>query len=316
MARIKKPEHSSRLIEGLSFVELSNAIYCEIGNNTITVATDDLCMGFPIEEDLHAKAHIAHLKNALLKSPDKTAITQLELTKLHVNSEKFEVYVNCECEIKHATPDNVLGIVSNDFTSFIKILLPLLSLTGSPSQKSILSWNNSFFATNRKILVQIWHGENLPFFQMSKEFCKVVVKSKKQISAFGKSDNSITFYFSDGSWVMGRLVEGDWINPEEFLFNCEYFDISNELELAFETVKDFCPSGVLHCRSGALASQPASQDGVIYPVANLPEGPSFTIKDFSFMLKNANKINMTKLDIWAFCKDNLRGIISTKVENV
>lgn len=314
MARTKKekPEHSNNLMNALKFVGLCGADFCSIGSNVVTAFTDSICMGFPIEEDLNAQAHIKKLYQSLLKSGEKTTITQLELTKLHVNSGELQVYIACSEKITQPEQDKAKIDLDTRFTNAIETLLPIVSAFGeSISTKTILCNDQSMFATNRFILVEYWVGIDLPFLNMSKKFCDLIIKSKKEVVSLGYSKNSVTVYFKDNSWIMGRVSSENWINPYEIL-NKESNPkpVSEEFRKALLSVPTFSDSHLVYCVSGCLQSHPDAKEGASYPVPDLPNGATFGVKELNYICKNAVSIDMSNSKImYFFGAKNIRGAV-------
>jgi hypothetical protein len=318
MARQKaQSTHSNNLMSALKFVGISGADFCSISQNIVTAFTEHVCIGHPIEEDLNAQAHIKKLYQSLLKSGEKTTITQLELSKLHVNSGVLQVYIACSEKINQILPDAPFIEIDRRFTDSIETLLPLVSVYGDTiSTKTILCNDKSMFATNRYILTEYWHGIYLPFLNMSKKFCDIVLKSKKEVNHLGYSENSITVYFKDKSWIMGRVSKDNWINPYAILDKrrCSYEPISDDFKMALKAVPGFSDSGLAYCASGCLQSHPSAKDGASYPVPGLPEGGVFGVKELNYLNKNADMLDMSDKEFIMFTGKNIRGaIVSRKV---
>lgn len=61
---------------------------------------------------------------------------------------------------------------------------------------------NQMIATNGHMVIAYWHGIDLPpDLLLPKPFVVAVMKSEKHLTHFGFSDNSVTFYFEDKSWI-------------------------------------------------------------------------------------------------------------------
>lgn len=313
MARKSKSEHSSNLASALKFVGMTGAEYCHIGSNLVTAFTDQIAIGFPIEEDLNAQAHIKNLYKSLCKSNEQTAITQLDLHKLHVNSGNLQVYIPCIEKINHIEPDKKVYEINESFVNNIEKVLPLVSAFGEHiSMKTILIFNGCFFATNRFCIVQLFHGLNLPFLNISKKFCDLILKSKKKVSNLGYSENSITVYFEDESWIMGKISKEEWINPFSILDKVVNFnDFSLEMFKAIENVSSFSTSGKLYSKANCLQSHPEALEGASYPILGLPDGGIYGVKDLAFLAKNAQTFGVDGLRLY-FLGNNLRGCISSR----
>jgi len=308
-----KSKHSSNLITALKFVNLTGANFCSIGDNLVSAFTENFAMGFPIEEDLVAQANIKYLLKSLLKANEHATITQLDLNKLHVNSEGLEVYVNCEKQQMHVKPDNPEFPIDIQFAIGLETVLPICGSFGDHiAMKTVLVKANSFFTTNRYCLVQYWHGLNIPDFIVAKKFCDLILKTKKEATAIGISKNSVTVYFKDGAWIMGRnFVEG-WIDPNNILkYNCNFEPISEEFQNALRAVPGFSESGMVYCGPECLQSHPEIQQGASYAVPGLPEGAVYGSKELEYLGKHGEQICFDGKTLY-FTGKNLIGAISSR----
>jgi len=311
--RKSKSSHSATLIDALKFVGLSGAEYCSIGQGFVTAYTDTVCMGHPITEDLNAKAHIKSLQQSLIKSEHETTITQLDLSRLQVNSGELQIFINCSEKVEQPKPDFDGIKISKEFLLGLHELLPIvLKADSNISAKTIMTFGESIFATNRFILVERWHGANLPFTNMSRKLCDLIIKCKKEVAEFCKSDNSVTIYFSDRCWIMGRISPELWINPFEIL-NKELVqsNINDELQESLRLVPGFNGSSLAYQVNGRLQSEPAQGAGASYPCGQLPDGGIYGVKELKYLQKYGKQISIIGDDIYFF-GDKMRGAISSR----
>lgn len=315
MARKSKSQHSSGLLNALSFVGMNGANYCQIGRKFVTSITDNICLGHPIDEELECQANIKAFSQSLTRATDQVTITQLDIDKLHVGSNGMEVYVNCEKEIKHVKPDSQHCAIDSRLIKCFDILRSIVSTTGDCSSvKTVLFYGQSCFATNRHILVESWHGIELPYCNVSKKFADIVLKSKKEVEYFGYSDSSVTIYFKDGSWIMGRQEKEAWINPFDIL-NVE--SQPNPIDEAFKTslkaVLGFAGATTVTCSNGRLQSHAVAEQGAVAGTGGLPEGFTYGIKEMKFLLDRGISLDQSNPSILRFFGDKIRGCISARV---
>lgn len=297
----------------LKFVAVSGATYCEIANNMVTAVTDHISIGCPIEESLNARANIKMLYNSIDKSTGKIAITQLELSKLHVDNGDFQSYVNCDDEIKHAIADPITIQFDNDIAGMLKIACEI-ALTNSVKEaaKSICIYGTSIFATNAFGMVEFWNEVPMPFVLISKKTASLIVKTKKKVTGFGYSQNSNTFYFEDGSWIMARSFYVDWPNPNEFLPTEDASPISDEFVKAVITLKPFAKGSLLYGRAGRLSTACGQEEGASMPFPGVLEGAIYGADDLLFVAKHADKVLFRENGYIAFYGNGIRGIISNR----
>jgi len=315
MARKSKSLHSSGLLNALSFVGMNGAEYCQIGHNWVTSITDNICMGFAIEETLACQANIKALTHSLTRAKDQVTITQLDIDKLHVSSNGLEVYVNCEAEVKHVEPDKRFCAIDSRFTKCLDILHSIVSAHGDHiSVKSVLCYGSSCFATNRHILIEFWNGIDLPYCKLSKKFVDLILKSKKEVEYFGYSISSVTVYFKDGSWIMGRQEKGDWINPFEILnVPTEMQPLTANFKTSLKAVLGFAGATTVTWGAGRLQSHAGEREGAISAIADLAEGGTYGTKEMKFLLDNGNEFCIDANKVVRFFGSNIRGAISSRI---
>jgi len=315
MARKSKSQHSATLIDALRFVGMNGAEYCSISNNLVTSVTDNICMGHPIEENLEAQANIKSLTQSLCKVNEQATITQLDIDKLHVSSDGLQVYVNCEQQIKHVKQDEATSVLNMEFINALNHLKLVVSNNGEHiAMKSLLFYAQSIYSTNRYMMVEYWHGLDLPFVVIDKKLCDLILKCKKETVNFGCSTNSVSIYFKDDSWIMGKNYQDEWPNPFAILDGeRNYQDISIEFQKALRLVPGFNGAKLAYVVSGRLQSEPEEKAGASYPISGLADGGIYGTKDLVFLLKFGKKIDCTNPKMIYFIGDRIRGAISSRV---
>jgi hypothetical protein len=82
-------------------------------------------------------------------------------------------------------------------------------------------------------MIESWHGIDMPPLAVPKVFAQLIANSDKALSAFGFSNNSVTFYFEDDSWYKTQLyvdkypdVDRIWqkLDGTHMPFNADIFD--------------------------------------------------------------------------------------------
>lgn len=310
----QKKQAEKGLIAALKFVKLSGAKFCSIKNNQIIAFTNEICMGFSIEEDLNAYAEIESLLHSLQKAGEQTAITQIDVFKLHVNSGELQIYINCIEKMPEIQPDQMQFEIDSRLTKAIEILSPIVSARGENLiLKTFLNKGRSLFATNRFLIAEYWHGLDLPNMIFSKKFAEILLKSKKAPTVFGFSNNSLTIYFNDNSWIMGRILNENWPDVESILNKNEIsYQLSEDYFKALAGVSPFSDTDMLYCANGCLQSHPEAGKGASYPVACLVDGSAYSVKDSAFLLRNATEAQICQDGSIKFFNKDLRGIIASR----
>jgi hypothetical protein len=67
-------------------------------------------------------------------------------------------------------------------------------------------------ATDSKMVLEYWHGLNLPVMNLPKKTIVFLLKIKQAMTGFGYSGKTATFYFEGGLWVRTQLYAEGWEN--------------------------------------------------------------------------------------------------------
>jgi len=170
--------------------------------------------GSPITEDLTCHPHNLLLIEALSKCDDNFSLTQLDNDRLSVKSGKFKAVIPCLDPnlMQSAIPDPMIVGISNKFKEAVEAVGVLASENAQHVlTASVLMNGQSVISTNRVMLLEYWHGLDLPpNIPLPKQFVAALVKQKKNLIGFGFSRSSATFYFDDNCWLRTQLYSDEW----------------------------------------------------------------------------------------------------------
>src|SRR6266403_6010754 len=227
--RAKSEIKSNALLEALSFCscvseKLGASYETHIGlrGNWAIAFNGIVAAGSPIPEDVLCHPHNLLLIEALSKCDENFSLTQLDNSKLSIKSGKFKAVVPCldPALMQSASPDPQIVAITNKFKEAIEAVGVLASENAQDVlTASVLMNGPSVIATNRRMIFEYWHGLDLPpNVPLPKQFVAALIKQKKNLSGFGFSRSSATFYFEDGCWLRTQLYSDTWA------------DISNSLD--------------------------------------------------------------------------------------
>lgn len=255
MAR-KKQTESSSLIEALKFVNLAQhekgstlKTFCQLSDGFATSSDGILTASHKIEEDLEARPHTAKFISALNNCGKILSITQLENNMLTIKSGKYFANVPChpnDEEISKFLPDKALYPITNAIRDGFKHIGHLTEEAGpTVYQSSILIRTGSMLSTNAMVLLEYWHGLDMPTIIVPKSFINAICKINKNIVMFGYSQSTVTFWFEDESWLKTQLFAGEWPDVDGILNMPEInlSDLPKGFYKALSAVEDFAEDG-------------------------------------------------------------------------
>lgn len=231
MARGRKPAtpvQALKLNEALTFVAVANrdtgegdyqshlqfVTHPHLGQQV--VAWDGvIAAGHCVEEALTCCPHRDRLRAALAKCGNSLNLTQLDSGRLSVKGQKLRAIVPClpADQMFPAEPDAPIAPLNDDVKAALVAVAKIISEAATDViEASILIDGTSVFATNKKIILEAWHGVELPpRILVPRLFVAALAKQSKKLVSFGwnASQNadgewqakSVTFHFEEGAWI-------------------------------------------------------------------------------------------------------------------
>lgn len=324
-----KTQNQSALLQSIKIVNSilesegrPNQTHVLLQNNWAIAHNGVLGIGEPIIEDLDICPNAKILEAALAKCGQSFSITQLE-QKLSIKSDKFRALIPCMPpeSLYRAAPDSPCALIGEPLRKAIEAVAPL-ALEGQDSvvTASILIHKGTVVATDRKVIIQAWHGVDLPpELALPKAIIGPLIKNPKPLKAFGFSNSSCTFHFDDESWLKSQFYSDKWPNVDMIL-NRPHNSVTLP-EGFFDAVKalePFSEDGFVYFDTNKMLSHPSEERGASYEVYGLPKGPAFNIKQLRMV-----EPYMKKVDFMAegnhgsrqlmFFGENVRGAIAGRV---
>lgn len=302
-----------------------------LGDRYAIAHNGQMAAGHPIEEDLACCPHIGQLKSAIAKCGKSLAIVQTPGGKLSIKGDKLNALVPClGAEYVPVTgPDGPeYPLDGEPLKEAFKVCGTLATEAATEViQASLLLGPNECASTNRQIVLQYWHGINMPpNAVIPKVFAAAVAKQTKKIVGFGfrwlddQAQNKVgrmTFYFEDRSWIASLCYSDDW-PPLEHLFKGEAFPVEPPVGLfeGMAAVSDFHDNGYCTFGDGKIMSHRSDMEGAQYDVPGLQAGKQFGAKAFLKVAPLIKTIDFTTFATKAmFFGEKLRGCIASIVES-
>lgn len=290
-----------------------------LANNWAIAHNGVIGIGEPILEDLLACPNAKLLQAALTKCGQNLSITQLE-QRLSVKSDKFRALIPC-LPIENMTktyPDQSIAIADNRLKTAIQNVAAITENEQSVVTASILLHNGTVVATDKKIILQCYHGVSMPTLALPKAIISPLVKNPKDLKGFGFSNSSCTFYFQDDSWLKTQLFAEEWPNVESILDKkCNMWTLPEGFYDAVNSLEPFSEDGNVYFDTNVMRSHRDENIGASYEVYGLPKGPIMSIKQLKIVQPFIKQVDFLvphhDYKMMYFYGDNCRGAIAGRV---
>lgn len=326
--RSKLQSPPNQLLEALQFCsvvteKLGAAYETHIGikNNWAIAFNGIVAAGSPIVESLTCYPHNLLLVEALSKCDENYSLTQLDNGRLSIKSGKFKAIVPCLDPdlMQEAAPDPQIVGLNNTFKDAVEAVGVLASENAQHVlTASVLMNGSSVISTNRVMLMEYWHGLDLPpNIPLPKQFVAALAKSKKNLSGFGFSRSSATFYFIDGSWLRTQLYSDEWPDVSKILDRqANLWTIDPAFFKALDSIAPFSNDGNVYSDLNLLKSHADIALGASYECNGIPKGFVYPIKQLKIIQPFVKKVDYMASGVadssycLVFQGDLVRGVIS------
>lgn len=292
------PEGVHDIASALDFVSIAqndkgSSVYdthCLIAHGWAVAFNGVLAAGHPIANDgTVACPHTGRFLHALKHAGSGLAITHTPNGDgIAVASGRYRAVVPCvpvdhfpniqpdvKCahvndELRRALMD-VEGIAKESDPSVVRCSIQLLA--------------NVCRATDGHVLLEAWHGIDLPKLVLPKSVARAIAHTKEPLTGFGFSENTATFYFQNGAWLRTNLWNTAWPDRVEALrppCDVQWYPLPPEFQLACEAVAKFNNEGKVYAEKGFIRSHRGVDTGATYQCA-LPWSVGFSM-NFARML--------------------------------
>lgn len=331
MARKPKPKveptKSNGFLEALKFCALItkdvgpiNETHVILANQQVSAFNGVLATGHKISEDIRACPQNKLMVEALSKCGENLSITQLDNNRLSIKSNKFKALVPCveNYLLQEAMPDEPIAIIDNRFKEAIQNLSGLNSDDGQRIElASILMNGYSLLATTGTVLFEAWHGIHLPDgIALPKAVIQPLIKINKNLVRFGFSNNSVTFWFEDQSWLKTQTFAGSWpAIPNVLDTPCHPYPPPPQFFEAVDAVGPFSSDGNVYFAREVLQSHLDASTGASFEIPGLPAGPIYPLKQLQLIRPLAQAIDFLapgpeNTRMLKFFGPNVRGVIA------
>lgn len=324
--RSKTTTKSSSLLDAVSFVSsilkdkgAAFETHVSIKENWAVGFNGVLSAGHKIEEQLEAYPQNQLLLNALSKCSETLSITLLETNRLSIKSGSFKALVPCvEGDLMHEIiPDPPIAIVDDRFKKALETVGVLAAENAqSVVTASILMNGFSLIATDRKFIMEAWHGIDLPQgITLPKAFVGPLTKTKKPLAQFGFSDSSVTFYFDDGNWLKTQTYADVYPDLNGLLSKqSNMWNVPDKFFEAVKAIEPFAEDGNIYFDNGFLRSHPSDAIGASFEISGTPNGVVYPARYLNMLNGLATKIDFVTPHNNGYCLmfqgESTRGLIA------
>lgn len=319
---------ASSLLQALTFCNLVTKsegapfeTHVLLQNHWAFASNGILSIAIQTAEDIYAAPHNELICKALSKCGEQFSLTQLDNQRLSIKSNKFKAIVPCidPLMITCLPPDPPLGVIDDRFKEAIGAV-GVLAAEGAQSvvTASVLMAGASVIATDRKVVMEYWHGIDLPYgIALPKTFVNVLTKCPKKLAKFGFSQSSATFYFEDESWLKSQFFAQPWPDIKAILDKkCNAWPIQPDFFKALDAIDPFSDTGDVYFDNGYLRSHTNENEGASFEIYGLAKGPVISIDQLNIVRPYIKTVDFQAPGVYdsstmiMWFGDNCRGAIA------
>lgn len=294
----------------------------KIANGRVTGFNGILALSSDIDVDLDIRPQAATLLAAIRACPDTISLNMTPSGKLAVRSGRFRSFVDClpEAEQFSILPEGESVDLGERFLEGIKAIAPAMGIDASrPWAMGIRLQRQSMFATNNVMLVEYWHGAEIPFdVVIPSAAIDELLRIDEKPTRVQVTEQSISFWFGDKRWMRSVLVESSGWPTDQMTrilsrSTGEQSPLPVEFFEAVETLRPFLGEhGALYLSPERISTSP--HDGEGSSVETLVRGvtgmQAYHHRQLTLLGEIANTIDWTAYPApCMFMAENLRGAL-------
>ena len=328
--RSKPTVQSNALLDAVRFVGtickdvgVINETHIFLANEWVCASNSVLTLACPAKSALLACPQYKFLSEALSKSAENYSIAYDD-KKLSIKAGKFKAVIPCLPSVDLLvipSPDDPTCEVNNTFKSAIEAVSVLTNENAQNiySASILLNGKSAIATLNGAVIMEYWHGINLPEgLSIPKSLVTYLSKLNKNLVKFGFSENSITLYFEDNSWIKSQLYRDPWPDVNAVLNRpSNPWPLLADFWTGFDAVAPF-GEGHIYLDTGIMRSHAAEGTGAEFQVAGIPRGPVLSVKQLALLRPFIEQIDFFApgpegSTMIAFFGKNCRGVIAGNI---
>lgn len=321
----KKPKIvKPRLATVLELMELlfkagdDQSMYTMMTAGTACAFNMTLAAGATIEEYFEACPHTSLFSTALDRCGSSYQVTQLSPEKLLIRSGEFQAYIPCllPSALSWPIPDAPGYPATSDVIDAIWKVAGLAETKAETVLEGSIQLNSgSCIATDRRVIMEAWHGVDMPTLLIPRVAANVLHKIKGKLISFGFSKETLTFHFDDNTWVRTQLYQDKPIHiARQFHGEFNPRPVPSLLFEAAKKVAPFSTSGSIFIKDGFIRSHPpgTQEKGseLSLPLDDIHAPRNYDYDDLKLIQKHVTHWDETTRDNCTYFQgDSLRGLI-------
>jgi DNA polymerase III sliding clamp (beta) subunit (PCNA family) len=281
---------SAKLIAALKFVSMAQSKvgtpsdqHCMMLNHWLVATNGVMTIGTKVDESMSVCPHTMQFIDALTASYGDQVISQESPAVLSVQAGEFRGLVACvdPSAVPMPPPDPPIAQIGQPVIDALDAV-QFLATDGAPEAHTaaVLLQANTAVAMDGKMLMEAWHGTDLPpSLLLPRKSVQAIVKCKKLPTGFGYSDSSVTIWFEDGSFIKTQLYKANYPNYHHlFPETPNAYPLPEGFFKAVHTIMSFSENGHVYFNNGAVASDLHETKASTFKIEGLTEEMGFNGK--------------------------------------
>lgn len=308
--RAKKTKHNpaTSFLTALKFVSLAqtkngetNATHCSITNNWLCTTLGAITVGTYVQEPIACCPHTGQLVEALKSVETEMSVTQIETHSLSIVSGDMRAIVECQpiSAIEIPAPDAPVAEVNDRVVQALWEASKAVNEKGQLKYQSIYFGPNIAYATKGEILIEAYHGFDMPhLFRLPVKIASVLRRSGKKLERFGYSEQSVTFWFEDGSFIRSQIFEPGKIEYDHLMLKdySDLVEVPTNFFNAMIKVGTFSQPPYVYFKQGEIVASYFDEITTSFKFSELPEGVGFDSSLIKLIKDWATHICIKKID--------------------
>lgn len=236
--------------------------HCQIAGGRAWMFNGAVAMGCMVDIDTTANPELERFLLALSKCQQEVSITQTK-HDIVVTSGKFKAHIPCLGNelFMPIVPANPIAQMDDRFRKSIGIVGRLAKESAARlMEASVYTRANSALCSNGHVIIESWHGNDMPPMTIPKKSSDIICKIDKPIRSFGldwvgDQVSALTIWFDDGSFFKTQLYVEAWPEFDRLLdAKADLWPIPDGFWSGLETIADLVEDTSVWCNGHKIAT--------------------------------------------------------------
>lgn len=273
----------------------------------------------PIECDLDIAPQGLPFLRALNACTETISLALTPNGRLSIASGKFKTLVNCVPPEEHKAqpPAGAFVELNGSMLTALKVLEPFMGFDASRQWAcGILFRGSSAYATNNITFLQYWLGAEFPIeVNIPSQAVRELIRIGEEPLGLQVCENTLTFYYSGGRWLMTALSTLEWPNVDpifELTESATYVPLPEGLMPALSVIAPFVDDmGRVYFDGLCARTHIEHAESTVYGFDGAPSAGLYSVHQLLNLSGVAKAADFTAYPKpIAFQGDRLRGVIA------